>query len=277
MSLKDELTNVAPEAVLAPPIEAVPAEVTPPDPAPGSAPSTGEAKPDRPVDNAVAEFNRKFNAMTEQISKLTEVVSARQSPPAAPQGQQVPTAEYTLEQLRAAANSPQVTPQLRQQIQEEIAQKIATETTLRVAGKLDQDRTANEAKSRANAEALALFKGLNDPNSQFYQEVDREFQRRSQFGEPPTIVLDSARAVADRLGIIPQRAAARPSYLADGRTSAPAPSPDRAELAPEKYAEISSRLASALPKGKTFDANKIADKFALYKDNAHLYTGKIGG
>lgn len=240
---------------------------------------------ERSVDNLAKEMNRKFSALLEENKRLRESIEQSLKP----QQSQQPTVQgtrpiqdidkYSTEELRAAANNAAATPMLRQTIQEEITRRIATESALAASEGRDKNRMITQMKERANYDALNAYPHLRDENSAFYREVDREVKMRSVFGESPTIVLDAANAVASRMGITPKAQPKSPvstSFLASGRSSAPAPSPeDDSVMSDEQFNDLSSRLSQALPKGKTFAKDKIDKKAAFYKQNSQTYMPKI--
>ena len=249
------------------------------NPAPEGGQSSGNegaAPADRPAQNYAAEFNRKLEkarndfqsqlAQTEQ--RLLAALRGGNPAPAATASAAAPAqkgtlAEYSDADLAALQQNPALNPQQRAIIDGELNLRRSRNAIREELGAYDRNQKLGAARANAVTQALNMYPTLTNPDSPFAQAVDAELaNRQALYGETPTEVLDAANAVARRMGVRPEDGAQR-GFVA-GSGSAPAPSNNLKPLDDATVNHISSRLAGALPPGKTFDAARIQERTAGY-------------
>jgi len=115
-----------------------------------------------------------------------------------------------LQSLRAeAAGLENVDPNTLKSIDDAIVNRRVQDTVDARLGSFTKEQRANMERDAAKAEALQKYPDLRNPQSEFYQKVDRYLQVRGEayVKSNPQAVLDAAARIAVEEGIQPARAA----------------------------------------------------------------------
>lgn len=231
----------------------------------------------RKQEKASAETSQMIGALNTQIAELKGMLQGSLTQPK-PQTAATPQVdEMTADQLRAYRTQvPEdnlgefdtiVKDKEREEKLDSKFRSFAEEQRL----KQDFEKSADIARER--------YPDLGRYDSEFHLAVQAELNKYSndQVLQRPTLLLDVANEVALSQGITKPQARTEVVGLkktaSTGTAPAPEPSEGKAINTPERRAAIAKNLASALPRGKTFDLKEIAEMEEEYAGERDLHLG----
>ena len=221
-----------------------------------------------------AEANRAFQErMIGALGEITSKISEYREPAKPDQSTGNTLDEYSVSQLDG----------LRGQVPEEklvefdayvMNRKIDAKVDEKV-GKFSQAQSFETKRETSVQEAMNRFTDLNDPDSEFYKDVDKELRSRGadySKGNAQAI-LDTASYVAASTGYgVRQAAQPRIPSQQGRRTGAPVQQEeDKGGMTTERAEELAAGLQNALPPGKKFDIKKIRENANEYIENSDLF------
>lgn len=225
----------------------------------------GAGKGGRSLDEVRGEFNRKFEDLKSDLngkfSRLEEVLQGTKADqkPSGSEGTKdlndMTSAE--LESLR-----PHI-PEDKKSAYEDLlrARREEERVDARVERRLSKHEVT-QVRKQSNSEAYSRYPELHNESGALYRAVNKVLD---EWGDAltknnPHAVLQAANEAAHRLGIKPKAVTEYTSGRPNGR-SAPAPRSDAGgkELTVAESEDIARRLRNALPAGKTFSPEVLAD------------------
>lgn len=249
----------------------------------------GEGK-GRTLENVHRELSRKYDKLSHDVftalNQLAEGQAAMQNAITGFVAQPGKNTGNTLDDMSVAELR-----QLRVQVQAEnpdkledldayITERVVEERVSSQLNQFQQTTAISQQRQNANTQATERYPELKVEGSEFRQAVN---DRLNDLGEDwvknnPRAVLDAANDVAFELGIQPQRGGrsermrGRVAGARTGKATAkPDPIDEHLPVNDAQIDSISSRLADALPPGKSFDKSRIKENMKAYRDNTHFF------
>lgn len=258
------------EGVTADPPAAIPNEPEPLDDSlerevmePSEEPSAGEPKPERPIENVKAEFDRKFRNLEARILDKLDQLKPQPSV-VVPEQSGGPTNELDrmsvaqLQQLRTTLQ-----PDQQRQLDDYLMPRIIRETVRSEVATANRSQAVDQARRQAGTQAATRYPDLMDPTSDFHQRVNARLMQlgRGYIDQNPRAVLDVANEVAIETGYAGRISRAQPT-VANRSNQGPVPQ----QGPPAINERIANRLADAMP-GRKFDPKRVAEGIKFYQQN----------
>jgi hypothetical protein len=215
----------------------------------------------RKQDKAVTQLQEQIAMLNDGFQKMAQAFQSanaqRQTqsqvppPPAEPvtkYGSPNPPVErYTDEQLHVALQSGRLTPHQAKEVERLLEERRVEAKTKELFEQRDKQQQFSADRTKADAEALAAFPALRDPQSEFSQKVNAELEaRRAAYGETPFDKADAASRVARQMGIDATRVVSQ-GYVGSSEAGEPALVAEPEGPPDEELQQIARNLRYALP------------------------------
>lgn len=250
----------------------VPQDSLPVEPEPEEKPSKKESKgEDRSLDNVRGELLRKQEKFQTDIMSVVDdlkteirglIDTRSESKKPAAQTSSDPLAEYSTAQLEAMR--PQIPEENRAQFESYLTDRKVSEKIESKLGNFTKTLESQQKREQYSKQALDRYPDLGDTTSEFARKVERELQRMPSIDKNPRALLDAANEVAAIEGVKPaMRRKVQGKPAPTGTAPADSPEPET-RLSDEERASIAKKLRAALPKGKTFNMDRIKKREQFY-------------
>lgn len=212
--------------------------------------------------------------MDQRFARIEGMLAARQEPPGASQpGNASDLSNVSADQLEAMRpNIPQS--QLPAFEKLVLERRISEQVRGAVANELSSQQLTATRRT-ANQEAFSRYPDLHNETSPMRRMTNKVLDEMGADPKTnPRVVLDAANEAAARLGVSPasRRNTTQVDVRTPGARTAPAPgAAEKSTLSDEKHDAISNALKGALPRGKTFNKERVAAAHAQYQAHRHLY------